>query len=243
MTRILIVLVLGIGIGSLVAAPAEKPADPSAKPGPDPAARAARGAGGWWSGEASQLVFFAVLEGLYEDGVSQEIVDKIVPPHVTPAGNLIDSAKAPIVRDTNIHFIYTCPLCHPTSEAFLLYAARQPFRGQKVSEADTFGKTALPEATEKKLRSDKHAVRLEGLREAMDRWVGRRLDLMQLSVDERKVWEQKIKALRDQGNQALTQFQNGSNGDYFKNMYAGWKFCAACDGSAAGCKIVRPAHE
>lgn len=236
MNRILLIVTLATGLlfGALMAAPGEPAPNNN-----DPVAQAANARSqGWWTSDAGRLVFFAVLEGLYEDGVSQEIVDIMLPPI---KGGIAPPAGAPVnpqLRETRFHFIYSCPLCHPASEAFLLYAARQPFRGQKVTAIDTFGSTGgLPPDIEKKLRSDKHAERIAGLREAMDRWVGRRLSLMQLQPQERRLWEQKIKALRDQGNAALAEFQKGNNGDYFRDLYANWKFCPSCDGSADGCKI------
>src|SRR5215467_14071305 len=58
--------------------------------------------GTWVNSRASQLVFFAVLEGLYRDGVSNDIVDLIVPPN-----------KDGQSRFDSEHFVYACPLCHP----------------------------------------------------------------------------------------------------------------------------------
>jgi hypothetical protein len=72
----------------------------------------------WPESRASQLLFFAVLEGLYRDGVSNDDVDLIIPP--TQSGK---------PRFDPEHFVYACPLCHPAFEAFSLYRKREAFYG------------------------------------------------------------------------------------------------------------------
>src|SRR5437764_8609195 len=80
----------------------------------------------WPASRASQLVFFAVLEGLYRDGVRNADVDLIVPP----------GKNGPKFDLEN--FVYACPLCHPSYEAFRLYRQREPIYGLKAP-VDTFG--------------------------------------------------------------------------------------------------------
>src|SRR5437660_7208174 len=77
----------------------------------------------WVQSRASQLVFFAVLEGPYRDGVSNEVVDSIIP------------GKG---RFDPEHFVYACPICHPAFEAFRLYRQREDFYGLKAP-VNTFG--------------------------------------------------------------------------------------------------------
>src|SRR2546429_752891 len=74
----------------------------------------------WTQSRASQLVFFAVLEGLYRDGVSNDTVDLIIPPGANGAA-----------RFEPEHFVYACPLCHPAFEAFSLYRHRKEIFGFK----------------------------------------------------------------------------------------------------------------
>ena len=57
--------------------------------------------------EFRQFIFFAVVEGLYEDGVSSETVDLIIP-----------------YNDFYEHFIYGCSMCMPTYDALTLYRGR-----------------------------------------------------------------------------------------------------------------------
>ena len=49
--------------------------------------------------ETTRFIFYSVLEGLYEDGLSKEDVAQI----------LMKREK-----ETYFHFIYACPVCNPT---------------------------------------------------------------------------------------------------------------------------------
>ena len=81
----------------------------------------------WRNDPACQLIFFAVLEGLYRDGVPDTVVDLVVPP------------KSEL--DTNVKhcFVFRCPMCHAAYEAFVLYKNRQGFQGSGEKKS-TFGK-------------------------------------------------------------------------------------------------------
>ena len=65
---------------------------------------------GSWPKEPSQFdevhrfIFYAVLEGLYDDGVSNGDVDRI----------LLKGEK-----EYYFHFVYACPVCTPTIDALL----------------------------------------------------------------------------------------------------------------------------
>src|SRR5262249_22021904 len=106
----------------------------------------------WYANAAGHMIFFAVLEGLYTDGVSNEIVDLII-----PKGQYDD------------HFVYTCPLCHPAYEAFWLYRKRQHFYGLKASK-DTFGGGISGKVVEQ-LHSPERAVRLGAIQGLIQGWV------------------------------------------------------------------------
>src|SRR5262249_38066228 len=69
----------------------------------------------WKADPACRLVFFAVLQGLYEDGVSDEVVNSIVPP---------DKKGREKMRHS---FVLQCPLCQPAYEAFCVYQSRPRF--------------------------------------------------------------------------------------------------------------------
>jgi hypothetical protein len=172
-------------------------------------------------GSCTQLVFFAVLEGLYEDGVSTDDVDRILA--VDPR------TKQPRLEE---HFVYACPLCMPVFDAMVLYRSRPRFHGRKDS-ADTFG-PGLESALKKKLDSVQKADQLEAIQTLVNRWVGRRLDSMRLTKDEREQWTAVIEEGRQKGMAFIQAVQAGN-----RNEYLGWRGCAICDGSAGACQATR----
>ncbi|MFT5130117.1 MAG: hypothetical protein ACI8W8_003746 [Rhodothermales bacterium] len=172
----------------------------------------------WFEKEGSQLVFFSVLEGLYRDGVSQETVKALL-----PEGR----------HEMTHSFVYVCPLCHPTFEAFRIYAMRKPFYGQKASSVDTFGE-GLNAAQRVQLKSKNPNERRAALQSLIDRWVGQRLVMMRLSNDERLKIAAEIKKLKEEGERMLKGFHAGHNGDFYKDIYEGWESCPSCDCSAKG---------
>lgn len=139
----------------------------------------------WFEKEGSQLVFFSVLEGLYRDGVSQELVKALIPE-----------------EEMTHSFVYACPLCHPTFEALLIYAQRRPFYGQKGGDVDTFG-GGLDTALAKRLKSEDPNTRRAALQNLVMRWVDQRLDMMRLSDEERLEIANRIKKLKDEGTRIL----------------------------------------
>jgi hypothetical protein len=81
----------------------------------EPAAENLKSLSSWPKNDVGPFVFHAVLEGLYTDGVSNEVVDKILKP------------------DLLANFVHQCPLCHPAYQAFLLYRDRQPLAESRPS--------------------------------------------------------------------------------------------------------------
>jgi hypothetical protein len=168
-----------------------------------------------------QLVFFAVLEGLYEDGVSTGDVNRILA--VDPR------TQQPQFHE---HFVDACPLCVPAFDAFALYRSRPQFYCRKDS-ADTFG-PGLDPLVAKKLHSEMKADQLEAIQTLVNRWVIRRLEMMRLTKDEREQWTAVIEEGRKRGMDRLQQAQAANQNEYF-----GWKGCAICDGTAAACHMAR----
>ncbi len=166
----------------------------------------------WPESRASQLVFFSVLEGLYRDGVSNDVVDLIIPP----------GAKGQPKFDKE-HFVYACPLCHPAFEAFRLYRQREPFFGLKAP-VDTFG-PGLDPALTAGLRSPDAGQRRHAIQGLISRWVSQRLDMMRLSATEREAITRDMEEGRRQGMDSLKQAsQTRTN-------------CPICDGSFGACKL------
>jgi hypothetical protein len=172
----------------------------------------------WPQTRASQLVFFAVLEGLYRDGVTNSDVDLIIPPG--------DAGKSRFDKEI---FVYACPLCHPAFEAMRLYRQRERIFGLKAA-VDTFG-AGLDEATRKQLRSPSAEERRQAVEWLISRWVGQRLEMMRLTNAEREEITGEIEKGRKQGMNGLKQaVQSGQVSQSRTN-------CAICDGSFGACKL------
>jgi hypothetical protein len=164
-----------------------------------------------WTDDAySQTVFFAVLEGLYRDGVSSEVVALV----------LADDAGT---GQPDL-FVYACPLCTPAREAFRLYQRRPSFDGQKMPR-NTLGR-GLPAAVVDELRSPEKQRRLDALQGLIERWVAQRLDSLRLTDDERQEWAHAMEVRRKEGMEMLKQLRVDES----------WKNCAICDASAKACR-------
>jgi hypothetical protein len=168
----------------------------------------------WPQSRASQLVFFAVLEGLYRDGVQNDDVDLIIPPGKDGRGGF----------DLE-HFVYACPLCHPAFEAFRLYRQREPFYGLKA-RVDSFG-PGLDEVVRAQLRSPDAEQRRQAIQGLVNRWVERRLEMMRLTEAERADITREMEAGRKQGMGMLKPGTATS---------AARTNCPICDGSFGACQ-------
>lgn len=188
------------------AAPPDKPATPK------PAIK------DWKADPACRLVFHAVLQGLYEDGVSDEVVNNIVPP---------DKKGREKMRRS---FVLDCPLCQPAFEAFCAYQARPKF--SDGSKASTFGKGLPPEVV-KGLMSDTVSTRLITLRKPIRTWVERRLISMKLGKEERAKWWKDISTRANEGTSKLRA--RIATDPWYKN-WSGYWGCAACLGSCDACR-------
>jgi hypothetical protein len=174
----------------------------------------------WKADPACRLVFFAVLQGLYEDGVPDEVVNNIVPP---------DKKGREKMRHS---FVLDCPLCLPAFEAFCAYQARPRFLDEDRPAA--LGK-GLPEDTIKGLMSKGVAARLKTLRQPIRKWVEARLISMKLTETERQKWWQDITARVGQGSATLRSLR--ASDPWYKD-WSGYWGCAACLGSQDACQNV-----
>jgi hypothetical protein len=187
----------------LVIAALTLPANPSgAKPVAD-----------WQTDPACRLVFFAVLQGLYEDGVSDEVVNNIVPP---------DKQGREQMRHS---FVLDCPLCLPAYEAFRAYQGR-PRNGPVLGQG-------LPAKTVEGLLSKTLSVRLMTLRGPIKRWVEARLITMKLTDEERQQWWTDITARVGQGRSTLEGLKKA---DPWYQGWSGYWGCAACLGAEDACR-------
>lgn len=168
---------------------------------------------GNWDQPIRKLIFFAVLEGLYLDGVSTDVAAVF--------------AKIDDVASLPDHFVYNCPLCMPTLDAIRLYLARPAFFADK-QRSDTFGKGLTTQQQRMVLEGD-HKDRMTVLESLVGRWIGQRLDSLGLSPQERLDTEMKIGMMRKKGMSALHSFQESDGVE--SQHYADWEECAACEGS------------
>jgi len=161
--------------------------------------------------EWGQHVFFAVLEGLYTDGVSNAAVDMIL-------------AKDP---DTGYpqNFVWSCPICMPALDAFNLYRVRPRFAGLKI-ESDTFG-DGLSQETLRDLASPFLDIRQAAIRGLVERWVERRVTSLRLTPEERARWDEAMEQRRKKGMAMLASYRSGER----PGGYAAMKACPFCDGA------------
>lgn len=168
----------------------------------------------------AQFIFFSVLEGLYETGLSNEDVDQI------------------LMKKENqsyFHFIYACPICTPTIWALQSYRARPDrFYGIKLG-GGTFGK-GLDKPLRDQLYSADSGQRLIAINSLVKDWIARRMDRMKLSEKERELLVQDLEKKRKEGMQALESFRNREHGENFgveqaAPAYVDLEECAACNGA------------
>ncbi len=169
-----------------------------------------------------RMIFYAVLEGCYEDGLTNEDIDIIIPKNERGG------------RKMNANFVHTCPLCQPAFDAFSLYASREKFDGQKVTKYNTFG-PGLDDETKKQLRAEpkKRRKAIQGL---ISRWVEKRADLLRLTKEERSDLQGALKEMKEKGDEALSKFQKYDPGTFFFESYKDWEGCPICEG-AVGAKM------
>lgn len=170
------------------------------------------------SGAAHQLVFFAVLEGLYRDGVRQDDVEAIL------ARKSKDACYD--------HFIYACPICTATVQALELYRDRPPLYSLKPvgNAADrTFG-DGLDDPTRTQLRDPDARVRLKAIHRLLSRWISARLDSIALSKAQKEKLLAELKAGRDKGMEFLKRWQEKPEDlARYAPAFAEIGECAACN--------------
>jgi hypothetical protein len=178
----------------------------------------------WPMNDVGPFVFHAVLEWLYTDGVSNEVVDKILKP------------------DFLANFVDKCPLCLPAYQAFLLYRDRQPLAGVKSIPNkplyDSFG-NGLDEAVKQDILSGSTAERRKALQSLISQWTSRRLELMRLSPAELATWKAKFDQAREKGMEWLKARQERPGTDGLYEAYKEWEDCATCEGAFGACEVVK----
>lgn len=170
--------------------------------------------------EAHQFIFFAVLEGLYQDGLTNGDVNQI------------------LKRDEKggmEHFIYGCPICHPAIHALEGYQSRpNRFSGLK-SSCSNFG-SGLNETGKKNLYSVKPEERLTAVNSLILSWTARRMSQLNWPPERMAALKASLDQKRQQGMKVL---ETQTSVPEWKARYAAFAkvgACPACN-AAVGLKL------
>ena len=179
------------------------------KPKPDVANRNVE----WQKEEMCQFVFFAVLEGLYRDGIQNEIVDAIIGEKIVKKENKVKT-----------HFVFRCKLCHATYEAFRTYRNRPAF--MQTKGASTFGKGVDLNGL-KKLRSNDARTRIYAMGALVRPWIMHRIKETRKTPEEKTAMKKQFEKYAQEGADLLKTHKRAKDG-----FYLDWSFygsCQACE--------------
>ncbi|NBV23268.1 MAG: hypothetical protein EBS05_15275 [Proteobacteria bacterium] len=169
--------------------------------------------------ERFQFLYFATIEGAHADGLTDAEVDRIL---------LRNGGKGAFM-----HFIYACPICMPVLNGLLAYRTRPEFFGFKKmathqSEHPTMGEGLSKELREE-LASDRQGVRLKAINALLTRWVDRRMEMLNLSPEQRKVWDKRFEDGRKEGMLMLENFRSQGSLKDLAPGFVDFKECAVCN--------------
>lgn len=166
--------------------------------------------------EYTQHIFFAVLEGLYRDGVENSVVDAVL-------------AEDP-QSGWPLNFVHSCPICMPAREAFRIYRARIAFDNKEHS--DTFGAGLAPEVASRLTGGDPYELQI-ALGELIQGWMQRRMDSLRLTPEERAQWKDDMAERRKEGLSNLEAYRAAGVGGPMTSM----KDCPSCDAANGACAL------
>lgn len=168
--------------------------------------------------DTARFIFYSVLEGLYEDGLSNEDVDQVL-------------MKNP--GQSYFHFIYACPVCNATIWALESYRTRpEQFYAMKTI-GGTFGPGLSPEVHQR-LHGDDPKQRLGAINLLVQTWMDRRIKSLNLTEPARVKLLAALEEKRQQGVKALESFRKLQHGPDFgvdkaAPAYADLEECAVCN--------------
>jgi hypothetical protein len=163
----------------------------------------------------TSFLFHAMLEGLYDDGVANDVVDAL----------LVTGDEVGYPRN----FVYACPVCMPCIDAFRTYRARPTFLGSKT-QRNTFG-SGLSDRLRKLALSKDPADPLLALDELTDRWIARRFESLRLTGKQRANLTRDIVAYKEKGLAMLEQYRES---EALAKHYAAMESCPLCIGAERG---------
>jgi hypothetical protein len=168
----------------------------------------------------TRFIFYSVLEGCYEDGLTNADADQIL--------------LRPDPHKGYVHFIYSCPVCMPTIWAVQAYRARPATFFSLKSAASSFG-SGLPANLEKQLFSADAHQQLIAVNLLVKNWIARRMDQMHLSAKQRADLLADLEKKRKKGMEALKSFRSGDHAQGSMSAYAPGYVdldeCAVCNGA------------
>lgn len=165
--------------------------------------------------EFQQFVFFAVLEGLFQQGLPDATVDRLLQRDMQTGQPYL--------------FVYACPICHPTYDALSLYRSRRPFYGDKGSRRD-FAVQADPKMLAR-LNSDDPAVRADAFGDLVQTFIARKVASSRWSQAEAEAWGLKFEQAKQEGERHLQDYKAAKN-----STYRWMKSCSMCRGASQGAK-------
>jgi hypothetical protein len=167
--------------------------------------------------EGQKLVYFAVLEGLYDQSIPDAVIAKVL---------VNDNQGRPV------SFILGCPICHPVYDAFQTYRTRPSFFKSDRRDFSTTDQQDELHNEIKMLNSEKPMERTAAVGRLVRRWVQIALAKQNLSSAEMGRWATRLKAMSEVGQSKLSEHQR--NGvEAYKLMWS----CMLCDGAVKGSKV------
>ncbi|MEE3367867.1 MAG: hypothetical protein VX346_00845 [Planctomycetota bacterium] len=177
----------------------------------------------WEKDPVCKAVYDAVLQGLYRDRVSDEIVTNIVGKQA--AKNDRKTLRERMKRS----FVLDCPLCEPTFAAFLAYQSRKSDRIPKSTRGVSKRAPGLTATLQKKLLSNDTETRLRGLAPVVQQWVLVKLKSKTVITPvEILKWKKRVEQKSNQGKSKLLSLMKNTK-DY--RQWSPYWGCAACNGS------------
>lgn len=172
--------------------------------------------------EARRFVFYAVLEGCYEDGLTGGAIDLIIP------------ADEDGHRQLTVNFVYQCPLCGPAFDAFNVYSTRQRFANAPKDVGqdpyNTFGEGLSAEVMGELAKPGLPCR--NAIQSLIDKWVTARMKRLRLTEDETTTLREELAEMRKSGEFWLKSFQRGGHGYKLKEAYKDWNSCPICSGAS-----------
>lgn len=164
-------------------------------------------------GPAFQLVFFSVLDGCFQDGLSDADVDQFLL-RAKPNGGYE-------------HFVLNCPICSATVRALETYRAR-PDSHLKIGGKLAFGE-GLTAQMHARLYSADVKERLSAIHDLEQNWVDRHVASLRLDPQETAQTQKELKDARDDGTRLLQAFVKQGQLDDCAPAYHEGDECAVCN--------------